>query len=107
MFLFNHTAPSETYTLSLHDALPIFSQSIREETQNRLAALALLDAFLAALAEPQRRARRLEPFDRPVLRGDEERMRVTSVRVREHTVGRMNDRVAEREKHLRLRQLLR
>ena len=67
------------------------SQSIGEETQYRLAALALLDAFLAALAEPQRRARRLEPFDRPVLRGDEERMRVTGVRVCEHTLGRMGE----------------
>src|SRR5690606_41642890 len=29
-FFFNHTAPTEIYTLSLHDALPIFAQALQE-----------------------------------------------------------------------------
>src|SRR5438874_11036088 len=31
IFFFNHTAPTEIYTLSLHDALPISLKDIRDE----------------------------------------------------------------------------
>ena len=33
-FFFNDTATTEIYTLSLHDALPIFRLSIAEKTHN-------------------------------------------------------------------------
>src|SRR3712207_3366040 len=47
-FFFNHTATTEIYTLSLHDALPIFSTSM---TINSPAAILL--AFYVCVAEQQ------------------------------------------------------
>src|SRR5690242_21497284 len=41
-FFFNDTAPTEIYTLSLHDALPIYDDDLRGDltrTTNRLHAL--------------------------------------------------------------------
>src|SRR2546426_10612087 len=46
VFFFNDTATTEIYTLSLHDALPIYSTTGPE----RVAALAVGDAALAAQA---------------------------------------------------------
>src|SRR3712207_7637819 len=52
-FFFNDTATTEIYTLSLHDALPIF----RERVRPALAAPALPDRALAAPAARGARVR--------------------------------------------------
>src|SRR5438552_16754107 len=50
-FFFNDTAPTEIYTLSLHDALPIYAGRVESEDQllvlvgDGLVAVALLDVF--------------------------------------------------------------
>src|SRR5206468_11183469 len=38
LFLFNHPAPPEIYTLSLHDALPISDSDDRRRSTNRITA---------------------------------------------------------------------
>src|SRR3712207_7151498 len=59
-FFFNDTATTEIYTLSLHDALPIFANSsgpvtaetyttLRQELLDRLSAARPLDGVLLAL----------------------------------------------------------
>src|SRR3712207_9131831 len=40
-FFFNDTATTEIYTLSLHDALPIFTQTVLESRMRRVLAEAL------------------------------------------------------------------
>src|SRR3712207_7346666 len=42
-FFFNDTATTEIYTLSLHDALPIFCQLVEKRTQSSPRFLAIFD----------------------------------------------------------------
>src|SRR5947209_14284656 len=51
-FCFNYTATTEIYTLSLHDALPIFHGRLLMKATTTLLAL-LLSLFLAAAASAQ------------------------------------------------------
>src|SRR5690348_18408506 len=39
-FLFNHTATTEIYTLSLHDALPIFQRAVPDQIRIRAGRVA-------------------------------------------------------------------
>src|SRR5438309_8440233 len=43
-FFFNHPAPTEIYTLSLHDALPILRADVRVERPREREAVAVGDA---------------------------------------------------------------
>src|SRR4051812_49881374 len=57
IFFFNHTATTEIYTLSLHDALPISAERM---LYRRLAAKAnLQDSILDILASIDRKSTRL------------------------------------------------
>src|SRR3712207_7663216 len=62
VFFFNDTATTEIYTLSLHDALPIFpgsqSQTVRDEVHKNFARDAR--ATMAAVIVPRRDATRGE-----------------------------------------------
>src|SRR3712207_8579848 len=62
VFFFNDTATTEIYTLSLHDALPIFpgsqSQTVRDEVDKNFARDAR--ATMAAVIVPRRDATRGE-----------------------------------------------
>src|SRR3989442_156060 len=52
-FFFNDTATTEIYTLSLHDALPISSESAPRELRSRATCgIALLPHHRASLAPP-------------------------------------------------------
>src|SRR3712207_9456847 len=57
VFFFNDTATTEIYTLSLHDALPIFDVDV-ELRRLRAAAAAIVDRLLAADADLGAVARR-------------------------------------------------
>src|SRR6266403_1716571 len=54
-FFFNDTAPTEIYTLSLHDALPIWPTSTRPESPSRAGR----SACCAASCPPDRKSTRL------------------------------------------------
>src|SRR5260221_14690964 len=59
VFFFNDTAPTEIYTLSLHDALPIYAAAARPDraawaVQRLLAAAATLSATGSASPRPDR-----------------------------------------------------
>src|SRR3712207_7659327 len=45
VFFFNDTATTEIYTLSLHDALPIFSQMLKRFAHDSRGAILVLFAF--------------------------------------------------------------
>src|SRR3712207_8314811 len=49
-FFFNDTATSEIYTLSLHDALPIFTWQLVQEMFSPAVTIALLAALESLLA---------------------------------------------------------
>src|SRR5206468_10816512 len=44
-FFFNAPSPSEIYTLSLHDALPIFGQLINQDTEEPVGAGFVVKVF--------------------------------------------------------------
>src|SRR5437764_14922847 len=46
-FFFNDTAPTEIYTLSLHDALPILKQNAKREMRLRLGKVTVADVLAA------------------------------------------------------------
>src|SRR5688572_32700328 len=56
-FFFNDTATTEIYTLSLHDALPIYSQFAEEQTepQPELDGGVMLQPMVAIEVEPEDR----------------------------------------------------
>src|SRR5947208_13463804 len=58
-FFFNHTATTEIYTLSLHDALPICSTSTPNLTLRSLRNLTQSDLLLANLPALDRKSTRL------------------------------------------------
>src|SRR5947208_12182681 len=69
LFFFNHTSPPEIYTLSLHDALPIFA-GLRVDV-----AVAVIAAQRFAAADPalwRRRHRRRGSLREPVVHVDVE-----------------------------------
>src|SRR3712207_7879203 len=49
VFFFNDTATTEIYTLSLHDALPIYSDLIASATAKRPAARLSMAAYIGVL----------------------------------------------------------
>src|SRR3712207_9231188 len=60
MFVFNDTATTEIYTLSLHDALPILAQSVTVEVRGKIAEfddsvvqLAVLKGVFSDVVEEQ------------------------------------------------------
>src|SRR5204863_6980550 len=54
LFSFNHTAATEIYTLSLHDALPILMLTARDEEPDRVAGLELgADDYLTKPFSPR------------------------------------------------------
>src|SRR3712207_8166488 len=59
VFFFNDTATTEIYTLSLHDALPIFWQEVEERKTNscRREPLSMLSVVTQNTAPPQRARR--------------------------------------------------
>src|SRR5437773_2324317 len=81
-------------------------QTVGEETQNRLAALERQHALLPATTQAQRRAGGLEPRNRPGVRRHEKRVRMPRVRVRERSLCRIGYSITQRQKHLRLFELL-
>src|SRR3712207_7568668 len=57
LFFFNDTATTEIYTLSLHDALPIFGDRLgAEDVERRAADLARLERGLEVLVDDERPA---------------------------------------------------
>src|SRR3712207_8129111 len=56
VFFFNDTATTEIYTLSLHDALPIFAAHEEQEPELLLQRLDLLAERRLRDVEPRRRA---------------------------------------------------
>src|SRR5215475_15102570 len=56
-FFFNDTATTEIYTLSLHDALPIYCE--RSETIQSFLVATGLDCFVASLLAIDRKSTRL------------------------------------------------
>src|SRR3712207_8164894 len=58
-FFFNDTATTEIYTLSLHDALPIFAHGDRKTLKNLLSR-DVYDGFDRAIAERERRGEKAE-----------------------------------------------
>src|SRR5690242_21933203 len=75
-FFFNDTATTEIYTLSLHDALPIWSPGHRAEPQGRLHAAAGLSVRVAHDSR-QRGARRRNPGDRKSTRLNSSHMSIS------------------------------
>src|SRR5437867_12834316 len=71
-FFFNHTATTEIYTLSLHDALPI----CEEEEGGDLLGTELADQALAERPQP---AAAIEDDQRPVVQPDFQARRVSAV----------------------------
>src|SRR5688572_26522735 len=69
-FFFNDTAPTEIYTLSLHDALPIFHQ----QTQNQRYG----SSHIGATAKDKRRAIPLIQIGRAVQQECRDRTRMPS-----------------------------
>src|SRR2546422_199727 len=71
-FFFNDTATTEIYTLSLHDALPISPESVRNRDGGRSGSVpagnrtrgVLLQGSLTVGAWENERARRAAPFSR-------------------------------------------
>src|SRR2546427_8735528 len=53
-FFFNDTATTEIYTLSLHDALPIWSTSTSQRTRARCPGCALIQCRCACQAQRKR-----------------------------------------------------
>src|SRR3712207_9143358 len=84
-FFFNDTATTEIYTLSLHDALPIFAHGDRKTLKNLLSR-DVYDGFDRAIAERERRGEKAETtfvsIDKAELVGVEVRNRVAQVTVR-------------------------
>src|SRR5438132_2629628 len=79
-FFFHDTAPSEIYTLSLHDALPILRR-LRARGGRRLAGYARGDPPEGGAAVARRRLRRI-----PLSRGGLERDRKSTRLNSSHTV---------------------
>src|SRR3712207_7094799 len=54
LFFFNDTATTEIYTLSLHDALPIYASSDRNTTPRRPSASTPYNRTFTSVNEPHR-----------------------------------------------------
>src|SRR5947208_12569123 len=54
-FFFNVTATTEIYTLSLHDALPIFKAAVTDQTTHHRAVLLLHEGLVVLLVGPRSR----------------------------------------------------
>src|SRR5436189_4947511 len=63
-FFFNDTATTEIYTLSLHDALPISSQTARRRALSARAAAARHSANCSAKTRTDRKSTRLNSSHR-------------------------------------------
>src|SRR5437870_12756321 len=77
MFFFKNTAPTEIYTLSLHDALPICVQAAHRARARQQAAIALGPAARGDLSAQSGHLRR--PRDR--IPGDRKSTRLNSSHV--------------------------
>src|SRR5205085_11231106 len=87
-FVFTSTAPTQLYTLSLHDALPILAEVALHESQWFSAHILQRPADLAELVAERRRARavnRLAVHLQPAARGAKNILARRRNRSEEHT----------------------
>src|SRR5699024_12852005 len=60
LFSFNHTATTEIYTLSLHDALPIFIAEMEDGSQSLEEALASFEAGIKLIKQCNKQIDKVE-----------------------------------------------